>query len=218
MRIGFVNSTGVALALLLCASCSGSAKGQDAGAQTHPEREAALSNAAPQPGVTPSKQPRPEEVVTAAQAARQSFAASAAPSVDVLMNEFVQALTKKDKDALNKLRVTKAEYVDLIVPGTVPVGQPPRLVSEQPKEYYWSLIETKSSYYADNLIGLFGGRAYRGRQLKFSRPTQEYAWYTAVGQVRLDLDGDDDRTYHLRTGWLAEVDGKYKFISYESKH
>lgn len=214
MRIGFVKSTGAVLTLLLCASCSGAAKDQEASAQKHEERQAAAGNQPLPPGVISSKSASPDAVTTAAQAARQSFAADGAPSVDALMDEFIQALTKKDKDALTKLRVTKTEYVDLIVPGTVPVGQPPRLVSEQPKEYYWSLLDTKSHYYADNLVGLFGGRTYRSHQLKFSRPTKEYAWYTAVGQVRLELEADD-ATYHLLTGWLAEVDGKYKFISYE---
>jgi hypothetical protein len=216
MRIGVMNSTAAVLTLLHCASCSGAAKDQETSAQKHEERQVAASNQPPQPGVTPSKLPSPDAVIVAAQAARQSFVTDGRPSVDALIDEFIQALTKKDKDALTKLRVTKTEYVDLIIPGTVPVGQPPRLVSEQPKEYYWNLIDTKSHYYADNLVGQFGGRTYRGHQLKFSRPTMEYAWYKAIGQVRLELEADD-ATYHLLTGWLAEVDGRYKFISYEYK-
>jgi len=215
MSLKVAESTGVLAALLLCASCSGVAKDSEPTAQRHDQRSAAASDQSAQPGVQLSRQASPDTVIAAGQAARQSFVADGAPSVDALMDEFVQALTKKDKDALDKLRVTKAEYVDLIVPGSVPVGQPPRLVSEQPKEHYWNLIDTKSHYYADNLVGQFGGRTYRSRELRFSRPNMEYAWYTAVGQVRLELEGEDDRTYHLLTGWLAEVDGKYKFISYE---
>ena len=214
MYAGHVISSGVLLTVFLGASCAGTSKGPDGNTQESGQAQIVTNEAAPA-GVIPSKPGSAADVLAAAQAARQSFAAGAAPSVDALMDEFVQALTKKDQDALIRLRVTKSEYVDLIVPGTVPVGQPPRLISEQPKEYYWSLIDTKSHYYADNLVGEFGGRTYHGRQLKFSRPTKEYAWYTAEGQVRLELEGDDDRTYHLLTGWLAEVDGKYKFISYE---
>jgi hypothetical protein len=215
MRIGFVTATGVVLASLLWAACSGAAKEHENTALMHEDDQATASNQPAPAGVVMSKQASEAAVITAAQAARQSFLTDGRPSVDTLMDEFIQALTKKDKDALTKLRVSKTEYVDLIVPGTVPVGQPPRMVSEQPKEYYWNLLDTKSHYYADNLVGQFGGRSYRSHQLKFSRPTMEYAWYRAVGQVRLELEGEDDKTYHLLTGWLAEVDGKYKFISYE---
>jgi len=215
MRMGFLISMGSVLAALLCVSCSDVAKDHEDTAAEHHDRQVAANDAPPQPGVILSKTTTMAEVLAASEAARKSFAADAAPSVDVLMDQFITALTNKDKDALTKLRVKKAEYVDLIVPGTVPVGQPPRQVSEQPKEHYWNLVDTKSHYYADNLVGMFGGRKYRSHQLKFSRPTMEYAWYTALGQVRMDLEADNDVTYHLLTGWIAEVDGKYKFISYE---
>jgi hypothetical protein len=206
----------VAFGFLLCVigACTGTARESGPAVQPDANTQQGVSNDSPQ-GSIPSRTLPEADILAAAQQARQSFVTTAAPSVDVLMDEFLQALAKRDKDALTKLRVTRSEYTDLIIPGTVPVGKGLRSVSEQPKEYYWNLLDTKSHYYADNLVGLFGGRNYRSRELKFSRPTKEYAWYTAVGQVRLELAGDDDRTYHLLTGWLAEVDGKYKFISYE---
>jgi hypothetical protein len=138
-----------------------------------------------------------------------------APSMDALMAKFVQALSNKDTDQLGKLRLSKAEYLDVIVPGTVEIGQPPRQVSEEPKEYFWGRLDAKSHFFADNLMENFGGRPYRGYELSFSKPVQEYAWYKAYGPVRLELQGEDNTTYHLMTGWVAEVDGKYKFIGYE---
>ena len=208
------STTAVGFLMLVIGACTGTARESGPAVQPDAKTQEAASNDAP-PGVIMSHTLPAPDILAAAQQAKQNFVTTAAPSVDVLMDEFVQALAKKDMDALTRLRVTRSEYTDLIVPGTVPVGQPLRSVSEQPKEYYWNLLDTKSHYYADNLVGLFGGRTYRNRELRFSRPTKEYAWYTAVGQVRLELQGDDDRTYHLLTGWLAEVDGKYKFISYE---
>ena len=202
MRIGFIATVSVATALF-CASCSEVARDQDGGQTAASSQAAAASN-----------QPAAPELIAAAQSARQSFAGGA-PSVDALMDEFITALSNKDLEALTKLRVNKAEYVDLIVPGTVAVGQPPRQVSEQPKEFFWGMLDTKSRYFADALVDRFGGRTYRGHQLTFSHPTKEYAWYRAHGEVRMELQGDDDITYHLLSGWVAEVDGKYKFIGYE---
>jgi len=200
MHLTSVTSTAVALAALLCASCSGVAKDQE-------ESQGVAKNQAQ------TAQSIDPALLAAAQQARQTFA-DGAPSVDALMDEFVQALSQKDMDALSRLRVTNAEYVDLIVPGTVPVGKPPRQVSNNPKEFFWRMLDTKNHYFAEELLNLYGGRTYRSRQLTFSKPAKEYAWYKAHGEVRLDLEGDDDVTYHVRSGWVAEVDGKYKFIGY----
>jgi|SRR5215813_6969773 len=191
-------------ALLLCSSCSGASKVQEdsqPGTSQLPARSASEQSADP-------------ALLTAAQKARESFA-DGAPSLDALMDEFVRALSQNDTEALTRLRVSKAEYVDLIVPGTVPVGTPPRNVSQSPKEFFWTMLDTKSRYFADNLIKNFGGRTYTHHELKLSRPMQEYAWYKAHGEVRMELAGTDDVTYHVLTGWVAEVDGKYKFIGYE---
>jgi hypothetical protein len=198
MRLGLVKALVLVSTAWVCGSYLGVAAGRE-GAQS------ATANPAPPP---------PAAFIEAAQSARQSFA-DGAPSVDVLMDEFVRALSNKDIAALTRLRVNQAEYVDLIVPGMVPVGEPPRQVSEQPKQFFWQMLDTKSRYYGDTLIERFGGRTYRSHELTFSQPTKEYAWYKAHGEVRLDLQGDDDVAYHLLSGWVAEVDGKYKFIGYE---
>jgi hypothetical protein len=208
MQCGIVKPAAVALAALFCAACAGVSK-------DHEESQAPASSQA----VASSQPAQPAQaadpaLLAAAQKARQSFAGGA-PSVDALMDQFVEALSKKDMDALTKLRVNETEYVDLIVPGTVPLGRPPRQVSQSPREFFWRMLDTKSRYFADNLMERFGGRTYRSHQLRFSKPTQEYAWYKAHGEVRMELQGDDDVTYHLPTGWVAEIDGKYKFIGYE---
>jgi len=207
MRIR-LSSAGVAvLAALVFGSCSETANDSR---QDH--------TAASQSGkISSSDQPDQTELLAAAERARASFA-SGAPSMDALVDQFIQALSNQDKEALNQLRVSKTEYLDLIVPGTVPVGQRPRQVSEQPKEYFWSMLDTKSHYYAERLLGQFGGRTYHAHELTLTRPSKEYAWYKAYGQVKMELHGDDDATYHLISGWVAEVDGRYKFIgfNYES--
>src|SRR6185369_15498698 len=97
------------------------------------------------------------DLVAAAQPARDSCARGGAPSLEALIDQFVQALSAKDLAKLDTLRVTKSEYVDLIVPGTVPTDRPPRAVSQQPKEFFWSSLDTKSHYFTENLLEQFGG-------------------------------------------------------------
>jgi hypothetical protein len=207
MHIRLVTIAAAILAALIFAACSGVTK-------DHDEGQAAASNQAVASTNAPPAQPVDPLLLASAQKARQSFS-EGPQSLDALMDQFVDAISRKDKDALTKLRVNETEYDDLIIPGTVPVGRPPREVSQNPREFFWRMLDTKSRYFADNLVDRFGGRTYRSHQFKFSKPTKEYAWYTAHGEVRMELEGDDDVTYHLMTGWVAEVDGRYKFIGYE---
>lgn len=146
--------------------------------------------------------------------AAQRATPQGAPSIDALLDEFLAALEKEDFTALHELRVTRQEYQDIIIPGTVQKGQPLRQVSEKPRDYFWGVLDTKSHYFAEDLMTKFGGRHYRDRQVRFTAPPREYATYSAYGQVRLTLEGDDRKVYDLRTGYIAEIDGRYKFIGF----
>src|SRR5512144_729635 len=46
-----------------------------------------------------------------------------APSLDELLSEFLDAVERRDTEAMNRLRLTKDEYQRIIIPGTVPPGQ-----------------------------------------------------------------------------------------------
>lgn len=137
------------------------------------------------------------------------------PSVDALLDEFLSAVERKDLAALHKLRVTREEYLEIIVPGMVEKGQPPRRVSEEPREFFWKLLDRKSQYAAEAIVERYGGRHYVSRSLRYSKGSNEYAWYRTHGQVRLDLvDADAEGPFELRTGPIAEVAGQYKFIAF----
>ena len=138
-----------------------------------------------------------------------------APSIDALIDEFLDAVERKDFDAVHRLRVTKDEYLGIIVPGTVDKGQPPRQISEQPREFFWALTDRKSRYAADNIVEHFGGLLFTAHALRFSKGSSSYLWYTTYGQVRLDLrTPENPDVLHLRTGSIAEVDGRYKFLAF----
>ena len=196
MRLGIAIGSVTALMIFLSAACARTAHDH----QTVSSAESGQTRA----------------LMAAARSARESFAKGGAPSVDALLKQFVQALSNSDGNALTALLVSRQEYVDLIVPGTVPVGRDPRQVSDQPKEFFWKMLDTKDHYYQESLLNQFGGRPYRDYTLKLTQGTREYAWYKAHGRVKLDLRGEDDTPYYLSTGWIAEVDGKYKFIGYEA--
>ncbi|MEO8601287.1 MAG: hypothetical protein ABI629_01790 [bacterium] len=139
-----------------------------------------------------------------------------AVSVDALIDAFLSAVERKDREALHRLRVTKDEYMQIVVPGTTEPGQPPRQITEQPRELFWSLSDTKSQYAAQNILQHFGGKHVLARTLRFTHGTTDYLWYVARGQVRLDLTLEGEALPdELRTGTIAEVDGRYKFLAFQ---
>ena len=134
--------------------------------------------------------------------------------MDELVDRFLLALEAKDLEALRALRVSQTQYLDIIVPGTVEKGRPPRQVTEKPKQFFWEMLDFKSGEFAKILSDRFGGRHYRSHAYEFTREAREYDWYKAHGELKILLEGEDQTVYRLQTGWVAEVGGRYKFIGY----
>lgn len=137
-----------------------------------------------------------------------------AESVDALIDQFLAAVKAGDFKALYQLRLTKEEYCNIVVPGEVPKGQPPRQTFEKVNDLFFGMLDTRSQYAAQAIVGVFKDREFVKREVRMTEPKREFAWYTAIGEVRIDLTQADGRPSELRTGWIAEVDGRYKFIGY----
>ena len=138
-----------------------------------------------------------------------------APSIDALMEAFLAALEKQDVAALNSLRLTKDEYQGIIVPGTVPPGSAPRRVSAIVDKHFWEMLDFKSDRYVEVLLQRYGGKKFNRGEVRFTKPAQHYDWYNAWGETR-QVATDVEGTEHLVTsGWIAEVRGQYKFISFQ---
>lgn len=139
-----------------------------------------------------------------------------APSVDALLARFVEALHANDWKRLRKLRMTEAEYRAIVLPGSVARGEPLRSYPDEVSRYFWQMNHAKSAYSEANLLQLFGGRRYRIVGVHWVEGEQEFATYRALRQLELSLvaDGDGAQDARLRTGSIAEVNGRYTFISF----
>jgi hypothetical protein len=139
---------------------------------------------------------------------------NSAPSIEVLVERFLAAIAAQDRQALHHLRVTEAEYLETILPGNVPKGQALRDWPADVKRFYWNLLNDKSAVYEAHLLTVFGGRRYRAKSMAYDKGTQEYATYNAYKQLRLELEDSEGTSMRLATGSIAEVNGKFKFISF----
>ena len=137
-----------------------------------------------------------------------------AESVDALLDRFLAAVKAGDFKALQQLRVSETEYTHIIVPGEVAKGQPPRQTFKKVNDVFFGLLDTRSQYAAQAIVGAFKDKDFVRREVRMTEPRREFAWYTAIGEVRIILTQADGQQSELRTGWIAEVDGQYKFIGF----
>ena len=138
----------------------------------------------------------------------------AAPSIDRLIDDFVQAINGRDKARLRQLRVSQEEYLGVILPGSVEPGERRPQYNQEEAEYLWGILNGKSVYVEANLIASFGGHHAMVTEKQFRKGTKKYADYTAYKQLILTLKDDKGTEATMRIGSVAEVDGQFKFISY----
>jgi len=135
-----------------------------------------------------------------------------ATSVGALLDELLEAVAANDENALHRLRVTETEYRSIIVPGTVSAGAPPRQASEQITTFFWSMLDTKSRDYGRLTLRQFGGQHLQRRGVEYRNGIKRFGGYTAYGSVHLTVVTDEGTQTELRSGTIAEVDGRYKLI------
>jgi hypothetical protein len=140
---------------------------------------------------------------------------NAEPSAEQLIDRFLDALARKDLDALHRLRVTETEYREILMPTSVPEGQPTRRPSKELADLAWGLIDEKSRYYEASLLLHFGGLPLRVKDLSYDKGEKRFAGYSARQQLRLLLEDESTGAeLELGTGSIIEVAGHYKFVSF----
>jgi hypothetical protein len=135
-------------------------------------------------------------------------------SKDDLVSLLVDALGHNDRDALRALRVNQQEYVDIILRGSVPKGQPLRDWPPDVTGYFFRDLDTKCRYAEQHMLELFGGHEMSVESFEFAKGTTEFANHVAYRQLRVKVKDTTGTEVEIATGSIAEVNGRYKFISF----
>jgi hypothetical protein len=135
-------------------------------------------------------------------------------SVRELVEQFLRALREKDDNALRELRVTEHEYLEIIVPGSVQPGKPPRQLVADWKEFAWGSLDERSRHTERALVATLGGKSLTLQETAFDGGERQYAGYKAHRLLRLQLTEGDGEPLSLETGSVVEVGGRYKFIAF----
>jgi len=134
-------------------------------------------------------------------------------SVQQLVEKLLVALKQNDEGALRNLRVTEDEYREIILPGSVEPGKPPRQLVEDWIEFGWNSLEEKNRHAERAMLDRLGGKDLTLRRVTFEGE-RRYAGYTAYRLPRLQLSNPGAEDLSIETGSIAEVDGRYKFIGF----
>ncbi len=136
-------------------------------------------------------------------------------SEERLVDQLIAALASNDPQLLHSLRVNREEYVSVIVPWTVPSGQPPRQVRDKVAEFYWQLIDSRSRDFGRMALKEFGGQKLKRVSYSFSEAPVEYAGYRAKGELRVEVENERGAPATVHSGWVAEIGGRYKLLGFE---
>ena len=138
-----------------------------------------------------------------------------AESQEALIDQFLAGLTAGDLMPLNRLRVTKEEYGEHHRPRHGGQGAAAAYDLRQGQRRL-----LRHARQPQPLRGAGADRPLQGQEDRPPRddaspkPIQEWLWYTAHGELRLVLFDDAGERYEMKSGWIAEVDGRYKFIGF----
>lgn len=137
-----------------------------------------------------------------------------ASSMEALVADLLAALEGGDRDALAALRVTREEYLDIVLPGHVKPGEPAQALNPEAAGYFWGVLDTKSFYFEKALLERFTGRHLEVVEVGFEKGVADYAGHRAHKRIALKLRDADGRTVDLRAGSVIERDGRFKFESF----
>jgi hypothetical protein len=132
-------------------------------------------------------------------------------SDEALARAVLDAVARKDAEALLALSVTKDEFEDLVWP-TLRVSRPE---VGMPPGYVWQDTFSKSRHHLIQTLAQVGGRRYELDRIEFGGPTTEYGTHAVSRETRLVVRGDDGGERTLRLfGSIIRQAGRSKVFSY----
>ena len=130
---------------------------------------------------------------------------------ELLVRQYLNALSDRDAARLNRLAIDAREFIDLYYP-TSPYSRPPY---RQNPAFVWFIIQQNSQRGMSRALARFGGRSVRyvGHDCRRIEPQGQNRFWECT--VRVESDGKGQPPQRL-FGTILERDGRYKFVSLAS--
>ena len=130
---------------------------------------------------------------------------------ELLVRQYLNALSDRDAGRLNRLVIDAREFIDLYYPNS-PYTRPPY---RQNPSFVWFIIQQNSQKGMSRALARFGGRSvrYLGQDCRRAEPQGVNRFWECT--VRVESDGKEQPPLRL-FGSILERDGRYKFVSLAS--
>ena len=133
-------------------------------------------------------------------------------SPDQLGHAVVDALNAKDIEALNRLRVERAAYLDWIWPA-FPASRPP---NNFPGDFAWSNLNRKCNTGMKKWIARYGGYDLKFVGIRFDQRRETYDEFQLLRGTVLTLQNTAGEKRELEIlGSVVVKDERYKLLSYK---
>ncbi len=132
------------------------------------------------------------------------------PSPSLLASAVLDALSRRDRAALEALALNETEFRDHVWP-QLPASRPERNL---PFSYVWGDLRQKSSQALDSVIAREGGERYEPIDVRFAAES-DYRTYRVHREATFRVRDATGTELDLRVcGSMLEQDGSWKVFSY----
>lgn len=123
----------------------------------------------------------------------------------------VDALNRKDVEALNRLRVQREEYLKWLWTA-FPASRPP---NNFPGDFAWANLNKKCNIGMKKWMARYGGHALQFVDIRFDKPTETYDGFQLLRGTVLTLQNRAGQKQELKIlGSVVVKDNRYKLLSY----
>lgn len=137
-------------------------------------------------------------------------------SADELARGVAQGLAANDREALDRFRISREEYMAVVWP-ELPVSKIEQWKSQS--GFVWSQHAAKSDAGLRMIIARFGGKTLTVRSVTCKTPAQEYATFKLHVRPAVELvDQSGAKQVDPVFGTIIEHAGRFKVFSYSIKN
>ena len=141
----------------------------------------------------------------------QPLLADTRPSDEAVARAVLDALERRDHQALLRLALTRREFEEVVWPA-LPASRPD---VGMPVAYVWQDTAPKSRGHLQRTLEQWGGQRLRLVRLEFGGPTTDYGRYSVSRKARLVVRDEAGRERHVRLfGSIVRTSAGSKVYSY----
>jgi len=149
--------------------------------------------------------------LAASSACTQATVAHTEGSIDDLVRAVLDAIERRDVDALRQLALNEHEFRTVVYP-ELPAARPERNLSF---DYVWNDLKTKSDHSLAGIVEKYAGTPLTIVRVSFEDGVSQYPSYVVHRQCRLVVRNAEGLEEEVRLfGSVFEQDGRFKVFSY----